>query len=61
MPRIKRGLNRRSYGQTKDPRTFFFIASEGTETEVAYFNMLVEQTFFCHSFKLPFFLRQNIN
>lgn len=42
MPRIKRGLNRRSYGQTKDPRTFFFIASEGTETEVAYFNMLAQ-------------------
>jgi hypothetical protein len=26
--------------QIKDPRTFFFIASEGTETEVAYFDMI---------------------
>jgi RloB-like protein len=40
MPRIRRGTIRRSYGQIKDPRTFFFIASEGTETEVAYFDMI---------------------
>jgi RloB-like protein len=40
MPRIRRGTIRRSYGQVKDPRTFFFIASEGTETEVAYFDMI---------------------
>lgn len=40
MPRIRRGTIRKSYGQIKDPRTFFFIASEGTETEVAYFDMI---------------------
>lgn len=37
MPRDRKGITRSSGRQRKDPVTFYVIASEGTETEPAYF------------------------
>lgn len=42
MPRDKKGIIRKSGGQSKDPTKYFVIASEGTETEPGYFEMIAE-------------------
>lgn len=37
MPRARKGLTRKSTGQTREPYVIFVIATEGSETEPAYF------------------------
>lgn len=40
MPRDSRGITRKSGGQRKDPTVYYIIASEGTETEPGYFELI---------------------
>jgi len=40
MPRERKGIIRKSGGQSKDPYVIFVIASEGTNTEPAYFDLI---------------------
>ena len=40
MPRERKGLGRKSGGQSKDPTIFYIIAAEGSDTEMIYFQQI---------------------
>ncbi len=40
MPRERKGLVRKSGGQSKDPYVIFVIAAEGSDTEILYFRQI---------------------